>query len=253
MKVKFGKLAVLGAVLAVSASFASADTIQLGSFATGAANMGDANTAMSYVGEQTYATVAAIPSPPGAFTTPSSPTTFALNPLTPVWNAALSNSTWVGIATTAGPQNTSNPAFGYYEFTTSFTANGGSGYAGSMNVQADDTAEVILDAGTADQDMLFNFGALGSDTHCASSGPSCSAPDNLSLSNIALLAGTNTLTFIVEQAGLGPAGGSNDPSGADFDASLTSPTAITPEPSSLILLGTCLLGAGMLVRKRLTA
>ncbi len=248
MKVTFGKLAVLGAALAVSASFASADTIQLGSYATGASNMGDANTAMSYVASDQVTTVGAIPPTP-LFTSTALTTTYALNPFA-VWNAALPNSTWVGIATTAGPQGTVNPEYGYYEFTTDFSANGGaggSGYAGSLSVQADDTTEVLLNG-----NVLIPFGALGTDTHCANGAPTCSSSDTISLSGITLLAGTNTnvLEFIVEQAGTGPVGGTGDPSGVDFDASLAS----TPEPNSLILLGTSLFGAaGVLVRRRRTA
>jgi hypothetical protein len=45
-----GKLAILGAGLAASASFASATPIQLGSYATGASNMEDDNTALIDVG-----------------------------------------------------------------------------------------------------------------------------------------------------------------------------------------------------------
>jgi hypothetical protein len=64
------------------------------------------------------------------------------------------------------------------------------------------------------------------------------------------LAASNTLTFIVEQAGTQGPGGTSNPSGVDFDGVLTA----TPEPNSLILLGTGLLGAaGLLFRKRQTA
>jgi hypothetical protein len=61
------------------------------------------------------------------------------------------------------------------------------------------------------------------------------------------LSGTNTLTFVVQQQGTGPVGGTGDPSGLDFDASLTT----VPEPSTLLLLGTGLVGsAGALFRRK---
>jgi hypothetical protein len=229
----FWKLGAAAAVLFAGSGFLWADTIQLGSFATGAASLGDSNTAMDYDGYSS------------ASTTPTAGTasTFALAPGT-TWTAPVANSTWVGFATTAGPVGTSNPAFGYYTFTTSFTALSTSPYSGSLSVMADDTAEVLLN-GT----VVASFGALGGDGHCADGLPSCLAVDTISLSGVSLLSGVdaNTLTFVVHQAGVGPTGGTGDPSGLDFDATLTS--AAIPEPSTLLLLGSGLIGFAVIASR----
>jgi hypothetical protein len=217
---------------------ALADTIQLGSFASGAVALGDANTAMNYAG---YSATSMAPSSGTA-------STYTLSPDT-VWAAPVANSTWVGFAPTAGPVGTSNPAFGYYTFTTSFTAAvpGGAPYDGTLSLMADDTAEVLLN-GT----VLVPFGFLGSDAHCADGSPSCLVADNVSLSNLVLLGGTdaNTLTFVVQQAGTGPTGGTLDPSGVDFDASLSA----VPEPSTfaLMAIGALAIGGATFGKKALT-
>jgi len=207
-------------------SFALADTIQLGSFATGAASLGDANTAVNYAG---YSAVSTAP-------TGGTASTFTLSPDT-VWAAPDANSTWVGYSSTAGPVGTSNPAFGYYTFTTSFTALSTAPYDGTLSIMADDTAEVLLNGS-----VLVPFGFLGSDAHCADGSPSCLATENVSLNNLVLLSGTdaNTLTFVVQQAGAGPTGGTLDPSGVDFDASLSA----VPEPSTFALMAIGLLAIG---------
>jgi hypothetical protein len=206
---------------------ACADTIQLGSFATGASSLGDANTAMNYAG---FNAGSATPSAGTA-------TTYALAPGT-LWANPAANSTWVGFAPTAGPVGTVNPNYGYYTFTTSFTALSTSPYSGTLGVMADDSAQVYLN-GT----LIVSFGTLGGDGHCADGTPDCLSTDVVPLSGLSLLSGVdaNTLTFVVEQAGFGPPGGINDPSGIDFDATLSTVSPI-PEPSTLLLLGSGLVG-----------
>jgi hypothetical protein len=160
-----------------------------------------------------------------------------------LWQIPVVNSTWVGFAPTAGPVGTSNPNYGYYTFSTSFTAGSTSPYSGTFSIMADDTADVFLN-GT----LLSSFSALGSDDHCADSGTDCLTVDTFSLSGISLLSGfdANTFTFVVQQAGVGPVGGTGDPTGLDFKATLSA----VPEPDSLMLVATGVLGCALAVQRR---
>ena len=243
-------------LLIAFASITHADTIALNSAAGSASS--DSNGALEYLGfsplnasfvANKYSPLVApavLTASNGTLST--STTTYVTNP-NGVWANAITGTSWITNTSVAGPNCSGSQCDpnGFYYYQTKFTAVGGVElYNGSISVMADDTLEVVLNAGTANQLVLVNFAISGADGHCAtgtSTGanatPSCGAVDTISLIGIPLLAGTNTLTIIDAQTGLSGAG-------VEMSANLTQ----APEPASLLMLGTGLLGLAFVLFRR---
>ena len=152
-----------------------------------------------------------------------------------IWTAPTGGSSWVGANALDCPNCGNVEPNGTINFYSTFTASSTS--TGTITVMADDTTSVFLNG-------TLITAAAGSATagKCTIGTPNCTTPQTYTLSGF--LNGTNTLTFGVQQI----YGNAN---GVDFSGVVNA--SAVPEPSSLMLLGTGLVGASGMFFRRLRA
>ena len=232
------KLVSLAAMFITSAVCASADTVMLGSYGTTNAsgtavlNPGFGNSATYYSPKESGSQAGILQPIAG-----SSQTYNLVRD--PRWTGPLSTkgvaSSYVSLDPgTSGDVIEPNGTYAYHTY---FLATAAPIVTGSLTVLADDTLDAYLNG----HQVVFN-GEFAGNTYatCSDAGPNCKVPVTVALDGWLRTDGIeNDLYFIVHQDALAS-------TGLDFVGAVSS----TPEPGSLLLLGTGLLGsAGTMLRR----
>ncbi len=231
------RISALAMIAAVSATVASAGTINLDSYGTsGSQASGAANTALTFIG---YNSSTAYATSGGSLTAGGASYSLVLPSDQTTWASALPGSFYVSNNPGDGPGGSHQEANGTYVYTSTFSLASGT-YAGTLSLLADDTATIKLNGIT-----VFSAATASGYPHCAAAVPNCMTVDTASLYNSLFntgtgIAGLNTLEVDLVQGG-------SDRLGVDFSGSITP----TPEPNSLVLLGSGVVGSAGAILRRL--
>ena len=161
----------------------------------------------------------------------------------PAWANPLPGSNWISFENTGDP---SSPGFVtvpngtvvafYQNFT--LTAAGAS-VNGTVSVLADDSTSVILNGHTLVTEASFIGNGYST---CSDTVPNCVTADTVVLPSADLVTGVNVLEFDTAQR-----------AGSSFGLDYAGSAGSAPEPSTMVLMGTVLLGVATWGRRRLTA
>jgi PEP-CTERM motif len=214
----------------------NASTLSLGSFSTTSSKPGFDNSATSYL--------------PGSSSIDDGSTSTYDVSAGSVWHSALGSSSYVSFDAGTGANLSYVAPSGDYVYTTTFSTASkdptAGPWTGTMTILADDTVSVYLN-GTLILDSAGPMGPGNEYTHCSDVGPGCLTPLTFSFGGI--LNGVNVLTFDVEQVNGSNEGPDYVGTIADDPTSQTLATDPIPEPSSLALMSTGMVGLACFVRR----